>query len=99
MVSAGPNKGFIFRLLDSTDRTADCMALGILLGFMCFTSLIAIYGFVFLVHSFCPGRVVLDSGSYAAAVAGLSGAYSAVLGATVAAYRWRTPAGEEKKDA
>src|SRR6266851_7142792 len=89
MVSDTQSRGYVARLLDSTDRTADCMAVGILLGFLCFTSLIVIFGVVFLAHAFFPHRVELDAGSFAGAVAGLGGAYSAVLGATTAAYRWR----------
>jgi hypothetical protein len=97
MASESPNKSLLFRLLDSTDRTADCLALGILLGFLCFTSLIVIFAVVFAAHSFWPHRVELDAGSFAAAAAGLGGAYSAVLGATTAAYRWRKHNDGEKE--
>ena len=89
MDSVTPLKSYVARLLDSTDHTADCMAVGILLGFLCFTSLIVLFGAVFTAHAFWPRRVELDAGSFAAAVAGLGGAYSAVLAATTAAYRWR----------
>ncbi len=90
MVSVGPDKGYLYKLLDSTDRTADCMALGILLGFLCFTSLILVFGLVYFGHAVFPKYVILeDVGSFAAAVVALGGAYSAVLGATTAAYRWR----------
>jgi len=90
-------RNYICRLLDATDRGADCLAFGILLGFLGFNTLFAVITFLIAAHALFPNHVLFDAGGTAVAVASMAGSYVSVLTATAAAYRWRkVDAGPEK---
>jgi len=80
---------YIKRLLDANDRSADLLMFGVFLGFISFVIAVQVYLVLFVTFSIWPKRVTLDSSAFVAAMVGLGGMYSAVLGATTAAYRWR----------
>jgi hypothetical protein len=82
-------KNYVCRLLDATDRSADCLAFGILIGFAGFNFLFGLISFVFVAHSLFPNRVDFQAGQVAAMVTSLAGSYAGVLTSTSAAYRWR----------
>lgn len=82
-------KNYICRLLDSQDLNADCLAFGILLGFLGFNALFAVITFVFVANAFCPSHVSFNARSVAELVTSLAGSYAGVLTTTATAYRWR----------
>jgi len=84
-------RAFILKLLDSTDRTADTLALGILLGFLSFTALLWAFFAAFMASVFFPKLFHVDMGQFAIAMGGMGAAYSGVLTATAGAYRIRKP--------
>lgn len=87
---------YVRRLLDSKDTGADTLVLGVFLGFMNFVFSVLVYLLLFAAQTIWPQRIHLDSGGFVTAMVGLGGMYSAVLGATTAAYRWRKPPEENK---
>ena len=78
---------YLKKFLDSTDKSADCLAAGILLGFCGFNAMFAVVTFVFAASAF--GYAHFNAPATAAMMASMGGTYAAVLSATTAAYRWR----------